>query len=107
MRRLFYATTDAETIFRIRDPAPVPPPSIHRPDVPPRLDDVIATMLARDLEERFSTAAAARHAMLLTCPGALHVEPAVIAGFVVEPSAPAPREEEDPTVPARPGSKRD
>ncbi|HEY8432255.1 MAG TPA: serine/threonine-protein kinase [Sandaracinaceae bacterium] len=106
LRRLFHAADDLETILRIRDPAPVPPPSLHRADVPAQLDDVVATMLARHLEERFSTAAAARHAMLLACPDALSVGPERLAALVAAQPAAAPSIADEPTVPARPEGER-
>lgn len=120
LRRLFHAQTDIETIMKIRDEAPVVPPSAFRPEVPPRLDDVVATMLARDLEERFSTTAAARYAMLVTCPSAALVSSGALAQLAAahagapsreEPTSPEPTREtaertrSDSTVPARPVSK--
>jgi serine/threonine-protein kinase len=82
MRRLFYAQQELETILRIRGPAPLEPPSMHRAGLPPRLDDVVLTMLARNLDERFCTCAAARAAMLVSCPEAIRVEPSAIAAPV-------------------------
>ncbi len=99
LRRLFHAKTDFEMIVRIRDPATVVPVSHHRADVPARMDDVIATMLARDLEERFSTTRAARYALLSTCPDAAWVEPQAIAVLLAAP--PAEQEEGDVTRPMR------
>ncbi len=103
LRRLFYAPTDLDTILRIREPSPVEAPSRHRGDVPSRLDDVIATMLARDLEERFCTTQAARHALLVACPEAREVDAASIGSL-------ATLERRDPIVEdrtrvARPSAK--
>lgn len=103
LRRLFYAPSDIETMLNIRAKEPVEPPSRWRPDLPPRLDDVIGTMLARDLEERFCTTAAARYALAVTCPAAMLVEAAALAQLSVPPSESA---REETTVAARPGSKR-
>ncbi len=103
LRRLFHRTTDPETILAIRDRAPVPAPSTLRPDVPPRLDDVAATMLARDVDERFSTTAAARYAMLATSPEALHVSADALAALVR--AAAEHIEAEEPTVPAGPRAR--
>ena len=81
LERLFAAGSDVETVIAIRHGRPVAPPSAHRPEVPPRLDDVVTTMLARSVDERFSTAAAARFALAQSCPGALGVAPAELASL--------------------------
>jgi len=104
LRRLFAGASDLDTILKIRDPAPVIPPSSIRPEVPPRLDDVVGTMLSRDLEERFCTAAAARHAMLLSCPEASSLEASAIAPLAQE--QPGLQTVDDVTVPARLAAKR-
>lgn len=106
LRRLFHGATDLETIMKIRDPAPVVPPSRFRADIPPRLDDVLGTMLARDLEDRFCTAAAARHALLVACPAALLVDSPSLAQLAVPPSPPPASARDGATVPERPGTKR-
>jgi serine/threonine-protein kinase len=103
LRRLFHAATDIETIMKIRETAPVVPPSSVRPEVSPRLDDVVGTMLARDLEERFCTTAAARHALLVTCPAATLVDSSTLAQLAAQIEAPA--DVEELTVPARPAAK--
>jgi eukaryotic-like serine/threonine-protein kinase len=112
LRRLFYASTDIDTILRIKGAIPIEPPSAHRADLPPRLDDVVLTMLARDLEERFTTCAAARHAMLVSCPAALQTEAQALAALVpteAERSSlertPIEHSGEEPTAPQRPSSK--
>jgi serine/threonine protein kinase len=87
MRRLFFTRDDVDTILRIRSKDPIEAPSTSRPELPTRLDDVVLTLLARDVEERFSTAAAARAALLIACPEALHVEPAALAALLPEHGA--------------------
>lgn len=102
LRRLFAAASDVETVLAIREGPPILPPSCFRDDVPHRLDDVVLTMLARDVEERFCTAAAARHALLLACPAARNIADADLAPLaherVVSASSPLERTK---TLPAR------
>lgn len=100
LTRLFGAPTDVETVMRIRERAPIRPAGEHRGDLPPRLDDVLLTMLARSLDERFCTAAAARFALLQTCPSALAVDPARIAAL--DPGPDAASGSDAPTARARP-----
>jgi serine/threonine protein kinase len=53
-RRLFRGGSDAETFKNVME-MPVPPPSTHRPDVPPSLDAIVAKALARDPGSRYQT----------------------------------------------------
>jgi hypothetical protein len=67
-------------------------------------------MLARDLEERFSTTAAARYAMLVTCPSAALVDRPALAQLAAAhagDTASADRSDAsaEHTVPARPSAK--
>ncbi|MFK7987144.1 MAG: serine/threonine-protein kinase [Sandaracinaceae bacterium] len=78
LKRLFLGKDDLATILNIREKA-VPSLLGLRPECSEKLDYVIATMLSRNLEERFATAAAARAAMLTSVPAALAVEPSTIA----------------------------
>ena len=59
LRPLFSASTDLETIMRIRE-APIPPPSSVVPSLPPGLDDVILAALSRDPTQRLQSAGAFR-----------------------------------------------
>lgn len=52
--RLFRADSDLETLRRVRE-AVVPPPSKFRPDLDPRLDQILLAMLARLPAERWAT----------------------------------------------------
>jgi serine/threonine protein kinase len=53
--RLFYGETDFATLELVRD-ARVVPPSAKEPGVPPALDQIVLTALARDVEHRYATA---------------------------------------------------
>ena len=55
-RRLFKGANDIQTIERVRR-CEVPPPSFQNPMCPPELDNVVLKALARNRDERFSTAA--------------------------------------------------
>ncbi|MCD6497485.1 MAG: serine/threonine protein kinase [Deltaproteobacteria bacterium] len=55
LKRLFKAENDAATLYNVLD-AKVPKPSSLRPDIPPKLDAVIRKALAKNPEERFSSA---------------------------------------------------
>lgn len=81
MRRLFHRSNDLDTMLAVKTFA-VPTPTEHRREIPPRLDDVILTMLARALDERFSTAAACRAAMLTAVPSGAAVDAEGLAAFV-------------------------
>jgi serine/threonine-protein kinase len=59
LRPLFSATTDLETIMKIRE-APIPRPSDHNASVPPGLDDVVLVALARNPHDRLPSAGAFR-----------------------------------------------
>ncbi len=59
LRPLFSATTDLETIMKIRE-APIPRPSDHNASVPPGLDDVVLAALARNPHDRLPSAGAFR-----------------------------------------------
>jgi serine/threonine protein kinase len=54
-RRLFKGTNDIQTIERVRR-CEVPPPSFQNPMCPPELDNVVLKALARNRDDRFSTA---------------------------------------------------
>jgi serine/threonine-protein kinase len=75
--RLFLGPNEMSTILAVRQQG-VLPPSTLRPDLPPKIDDVILAMLARPVFERFATTAAARAAMLTSVPAALAVDGAAI-----------------------------
>ena len=112
LRRLFHRKDDLATMLAVQS-EPILPPGAHRGDLPARLDDVVTTMLSRDPEERFATAAACRRAMLLSCPEALSVEPPAIAELVQRAASDALAERTDParagdepTIPERRHAKR-
>ncbi len=88
LRRLFHRETDLDTIIAIRQ-ATIDPPSRFRGDLPPNLDDVMLTMLARKLEERFGTTAAVRRALLISCPQAQTIEASVLGAVVRDVAADA------------------
>jgi serine/threonine protein kinase len=54
-RRLFKGANDIQTIERVRR-CEVPPPSFQNPMCPPELDNVVLKALARNRDERFSSA---------------------------------------------------
>jgi len=54
--RLFARPRPEDTLRAVLE-EPIPPPSSLRPDVPARLDDVVARALARDVDARWSSAA--------------------------------------------------
>lgn len=56
-RRCFRGANEVETLKRVVDHVPDPPSKLV-PGLPPALDDVVATALAKDPEERFQNAAA-------------------------------------------------
>lgn len=51
-RRLFHGKTDAEKLRAILE-KPIPLPSTLRPDVPPRLDEIVMRALERDPDRRY------------------------------------------------------
>ena len=53
-RRLFRGKNELETLNNVLE-MQVPPPSAHRPDVPPSLDAVVMRALARDRDARYPT----------------------------------------------------
>ena len=55
-KRLFYGETDYQTVELVRQ-GKVPPISQQNPEVQPELEQIIRKSLARDLNERFQTAA--------------------------------------------------
>jgi serine/threonine-protein kinase len=56
-RRLFTADTEAQLLRKVMD-VEVKEPSRHNPDVPPELDRIVMTALARDPRARYATARA-------------------------------------------------
>jgi serine/threonine-protein kinase len=54
-RRLFKADSDVQTLARVRE-ANVPPPSRLNPQLPPGLDALVLKALAKDPDQRYSTA---------------------------------------------------
>ena len=104
LRRLFHAKNDVETMLKVRE-CVVPPIREIRADVPPKLANVLETMLARSLEERFQTTAACRAAMLTACPEALAVEPGDV-GAMVQRASPSFDEATVEEVTYVPGSRR-
>ncbi len=103
-RRLFLGRSEVATMVAVRE-APILPPSTFRAGLPPKLDDVVLTMLARPVVERFATAAAARVAMLTALPAALSVDLAVIAELAraTMPAPPPP----EPTAVAHVGVREE
>jgi serine/threonine-protein kinase len=81
LRRFIEGSNDIEALELARAPS-LEPPSRHRPGIPPDLDRVILTALARDPKERFETAQAFRRALSNAVPEALRVEPGDIAALV-------------------------
>lgn len=63
-RRLFREKNDVATLTKIAAPEPAPSVRRFRPDVPPNLDAVVARALAKDVSERFESAAALRSAVI-------------------------------------------
>lgn len=84
LKRLFLGKDDLQTILNLRE-KPIASLRRFRPDCPEKLDYVVQTMLSRDLEERFATAAAARVAMLTSVPAALAVDPPALADLLPDP----------------------
>ncbi len=66
-RTLFGGGTEAEAIARVLR-EPIDPPSVHRPEVPPALDDVCLRALERDVDRRFPTALAFAEALRQAAP---------------------------------------
>jgi serine/threonine protein kinase len=61
-RPLFTGNDDMETLQRVRGMA-IKPPSARNPKVPPEIDDIVMTALARDPVNRWQHATALRNAM--------------------------------------------
>jgi serine/threonine protein kinase len=61
-RPLFSGRDDIDTLTRVRD-MHIDPPSKKNPQVPPEIDDVVMTALARDPERRWQHATALRTAL--------------------------------------------
>ncbi|HEX3473476.1 MAG TPA: protein kinase [Kofleriaceae bacterium] len=59
---LFSGRDDIDTLTRVRD-MPIAPPSKKNPLVPPEIDDIVMTALARDPERRWQHATALRSAL--------------------------------------------
>jgi serine/threonine protein kinase len=54
-RRLFAGKDEVETLRNVLQ-KPVPPPSVHRPEVPPALDRIVLRALERTREKRYQSA---------------------------------------------------
>lgn len=61
--RLFYGETDFATLEQVRD-ARVMPPSAKVPGIPPALDAIVLKALARDVEDRYASAADLERALM-------------------------------------------
>jgi serine/threonine protein kinase len=61
-RPLFAGRDDIDTLTRVRD-MHIAPPSAKNPQVPPEIDDIVMTALARDPERRWQHATALRSAL--------------------------------------------
>ncbi|MGN6111323.1 MAG: protein kinase domain-containing protein [Kofleriaceae bacterium] len=61
-RPLFAGEDDMETVNRVRS-MPIAPPSHRNPRVPPEIDDIVMTALARDPDARWQHATALRNAV--------------------------------------------
>jgi serine/threonine-protein kinase len=81
MRRLIEGANDIEALELARAPRVVPP-TRHRPGLPPDLDHVVVTALARDADARYATAQAFRRALAGAMPAALRVEPSDLAALL-------------------------
>ncbi|MBS1120792.1 MAG: serine/threonine protein kinase [Deltaproteobacteria bacterium] len=62
-RRLFQVENDMETLKRVQR-MPIEPPSKWNPKVPPALDEIVMTSLARNPDERWQRASAMRNAFV-------------------------------------------
>jgi serine/threonine protein kinase len=58
-RRVFERDTELGVLLALMD-QPIPPPSAHRPDVPPALDRIVMKALERRREDRYASAAEMR-----------------------------------------------
>ncbi|MFL5349089.1 MAG: protein kinase domain-containing protein [Hyalangium sp.] len=58
-RRVFERDTELGVLLALMD-QPIPPPSAHRPDVPPALDRIVMKALERHREDRYANAAEMR-----------------------------------------------
>jgi protein kinase-like protein len=58
-RRVFERDTEIGVLLALMD-QPIPPPSTHRPDVPPALDRIVMKALERRREDRYASAAEMR-----------------------------------------------
>jgi serine/threonine protein kinase len=82
---------------------PPPRPSISQPNVPPQVDDVIATGMAKDPDNRYATTVELANAAhdAITTPLAPPSEPTLLADQTRPAPAPAARQESaEPTQPA-------
>jgi len=61
-RPLFSGRDDIDTLTRVRDMR-IDPPSAKNPNVPPEIDDIVMTALARDPDRRWQHATALRSAL--------------------------------------------
>ena len=55
LRRLFLRDTDVNTMYAVLS-SEIKPPSEHRSDVPPELDEIVLKALCRNPDERWQTA---------------------------------------------------
>jgi serine/threonine-protein kinase len=81
MRRLFSGETDVELLDQVRDPQIVPP-SQYASHVPPELDRVVMSALARDPAERPQTALELRRSLAEAMPTAGTLDAAQLAAVI-------------------------
>lgn len=89
-RKLFSADSDYDLMLAVRS-APIEPPSVHNPDVPPELDAIVMTALQRDPNLRWQNAAALRNALQGVGRASTNAEVIEWAGWVNSIPAGAPR----------------
>ncbi|HSN26202.1 MAG TPA: serine/threonine-protein kinase [Kofleriaceae bacterium] len=106
---LFAGADDLDTLQRLRT-MPIPLPSHLNPQVPPAIDNIVLTALARDPEQRWQSASAMRNALAvltkrlnldLTPPQLQHWVDDLFSDDATAP-APAPAPTPTPTPAAKP-----